>query len=90
MALVAAANGWSSRWNPMVWAGAGYALVTVDFHGSSGYSQEFTDSINRDWGGKPLEDLKLGLAAALLSRQMLLVKRQLRAVTATRRHLQRE
>ncbi|MBZ6379861.1 peptidase S9 [Pacificimonas flava] len=57
-------NGWSSRWNPMVWAGTGYALVTVDFHGSSGYSQEFTDSINRDWGGKPLEDLQKGLAYA--------------------------
>ena len=58
------ANGWSSRWNPMAWAGAGYAIVTVDFHGSSGYSQDFTDSINQDWGGKPLEDLQKGLAAA--------------------------
>ncbi|HMM67412.1 MAG TPA: prolyl oligopeptidase family serine peptidase, partial [Dokdonella sp.] len=28
------------------------------------YGQAFTDSINKDWGGKPLEDLKLGLAAA--------------------------
>ncbi len=57
-------NGWSYRWNPAVFAGAGYAAVTVDFHGSTGYGQAFTDSINQDWGGKPLEDLKLGLAAA--------------------------
>jgi dipeptidyl aminopeptidase/acylaminoacyl peptidase len=57
-------NGWSSRWNPQAWAGAGYAIVAIDFHGSSGYSQEFTDSINNDWGGKPLVDLQLGLAAA--------------------------
>lgn len=57
-------NGWSSRWNPMVWAGAGYAIVTVDFHGSSGYGQDFTDSINNDWGGKPLEDLQKGFAYA--------------------------
>jgi len=57
-------NAWSYRWNPSVFAGAGYGAVLVDFHGSTGYGQAFTDSINRDWGGKPLEDLKLGLAAA--------------------------
>ncbi len=57
-------NGWSYRWNPWVFAAPGYAAVTVDFHGSSGYGQAFTDSINRDWGGAPLEDLRLGLAAA--------------------------
>ena len=44
---------------------AGYAAVMVDFHGSTGYGQEFTDSIGGDWGGKPLEDLQKGLAAAL-------------------------
>ncbi|MEO0501572.1 MAG: S9 family peptidase, partial [Pseudomonadota bacterium] len=58
------ANSWSARWNPQIWAGAGYAIVTVDFHGSTGYGQEFTDSINGDWGGKPLEDLQKGLATA--------------------------
>jgi dipeptidyl aminopeptidase/acylaminoacyl peptidase len=57
-------NSWSYRWNPAVFAGAGYGAVMVDFHGSIGYGQAFTDAINRDWGGKPLEDLKLGLAAA--------------------------
>lgn len=57
-------NNWSYRWNPQVYAGAGYAVVFVDFHGSPGYGQRFTDSISNDWGGKPLEDLKLGLAAA--------------------------
>jgi dipeptidyl aminopeptidase/acylaminoacyl peptidase len=53
------------RWNPQVYAGAGYAVVEVDFHGSTGYGQAFTDSITGDWGGKPLEDLQKGLAAAL-------------------------
>jgi dipeptidyl aminopeptidase/acylaminoacyl peptidase len=57
-------NGWSFRWNPRLFASGGYGVVTVDFHGSPGYGQAFTDSINRDWGGKPLEDLKLGLAYA--------------------------
>ncbi|GAA4047444.1 dipeptidyl-peptidase 5 [Parerythrobacter jejuensis] len=58
-------DGWSSRWNPRVLASQGYAVISVDFHGSTGYGQAFTDSINRDWGGKPLEDLHKGLAAAL-------------------------
>ena len=35
----------------------------IDFHGSTGYGQAFTDSISKDWGGKPLEDLQKGLAA---------------------------
>jgi len=57
-------NGWSYRWNPQVYAGAGYATVFIDFHGSTGYGQKFTDAISGDWGGKPLEDLQKGLAAA--------------------------
>lgn len=57
-------NSWSFRWNPKVMASQGFVAVTVDFHGSVGYGQKFTDSINQDWGGKPLTDLKLGLAAA--------------------------
>ncbi|HEX6868828.1 MAG TPA: S9 family peptidase [Candidatus Limnocylindrales bacterium] len=58
-------NHWHYRWNPQVYAGAGYAAVMIDFHGSTGYGQGFTDSIRGDWGGKPLEDLRKGLAAAL-------------------------
>jgi dipeptidyl aminopeptidase/acylaminoacyl peptidase len=58
-------NAWSWRWNPQAFAGAGFAVVMIDFHGSTGYGQAFTDSISGDWGGKPLEDLKLGLDAAL-------------------------
>ena len=57
-------DGWSYRWNPAVFANAGYGTVMIDFHGSVGYGQAFTDSINRDWGGKPFQDIKLGLAAA--------------------------
>jgi dipeptidyl aminopeptidase/acylaminoacyl peptidase len=62
---VSYANTWSYRWNPQTYAGAGYAAVFIDFHGSPGYGQAFTDSISQDWGGKPLEDLQKGLAAAL-------------------------
>jgi len=53
------------RWNPQVYAGAGYISVMVNFHGSTGYGQAFTDSIGGDWGGKPLVDLQKGLAAVL-------------------------
>ncbi len=58
-------NDFHYRWNPQAYAGAGYAALMIDFHGSTGYGQAFTDSISNDWGGKPLEDLQKGLAAAL-------------------------
>ena len=57
-------NGWSYRWNPQTYAGQGYAVVMIDFHGSTGYGQAFTDAISGDWGGKPLQDLQKGWAAA--------------------------
>jgi len=59
------ANDFHYRWNPQAYAGAGYAAIMVDFHGSTGYGQAFCDAIRGDWGGKPLEDLQKGLAAAL-------------------------
>jgi dipeptidyl aminopeptidase/acylaminoacyl peptidase len=58
------ANAWHYRWNAQTYAGAGFATIMIDFHGSTGYGQAFTDAISGDWGGKPLEDLKLGMAAA--------------------------
>ncbi|MBN1895688.1 S9 family peptidase, partial [bacterium] len=58
-------NDFHYRWNPQVYAGAGYAALMIDFHGSTGYGQAFTDAIRGDWGGKPLEDLQKGLDAAL-------------------------
>ena len=56
-------NRFHARWNAQLWAGAGFGVVMVDFHGSTGYGQAFTDSIAGDWGGKPLVDLQKGLAA---------------------------
>jgi len=58
-------NSFHYRWNPQTYAGRGFAVVFIDFHGSTGYGQAFTDSISGDWGGKPLEDLQKGWAAAL-------------------------
>lgn len=58
-------NSFHYRWNPQTYAGKGFASVFIDFHGSTGYGQAYTDAIRGDWGGKPLEDLQKGMAAAL-------------------------
>jgi acylaminoacyl-peptidase len=58
-------NAWSYRWNPQVWAAMGYAVVMVDFHGSSGYGEAFAKSIVGHWGDRPLTDLQKGWSYAL-------------------------
>jgi dipeptidyl aminopeptidase/acylaminoacyl peptidase len=54
-------DSWSYRWNPRLFTAPGYAAVSVDFHGSTGYGQAFQDAIHQNWGGWPLEDLQKGL-----------------------------
>jgi dipeptidyl aminopeptidase/acylaminoacyl peptidase len=55
-------NDWTYRWNAELFAASGnYVLVMINFHGSTGYGQKFTDSISGDWGGKPYVDLMKGL-----------------------------
>ncbi len=49
------------RWNAQMFASPGYVVAMVNFHGSTGYGQKFTDAISGDWGGKPYEDLMKGL-----------------------------
>jgi len=61
-------NRFHYRYNPQPYAGRGYAVIMIDYHGSIGYGQSFTDSIRNDWGGKPLTDLQKGLDAALATR----------------------
>ncbi len=58
-------NHFHYRWNPQAYTGDGYAAVMIDFHGSTGYGQAFTDAIRNDWGGAPFDDLQKGLAAAI-------------------------
>jgi dipeptidyl aminopeptidase/acylaminoacyl peptidase len=50
-------NDFSFRWNPQVWAARGWVIAIVNFHGSSSYGQEFTDSITGDLGTKPMIDI---------------------------------
>jgi dipeptidyl aminopeptidase/acylaminoacyl peptidase len=52
------------RWNPESYAAQGFAVVAINFHGSTGYGQAFTDAISQHWGDRPLEDLQKGWSAA--------------------------
>jgi dipeptidyl aminopeptidase/acylaminoacyl peptidase len=54
-------NSWTYRWNAELFAADGYVVVMINPRGSTGYGQKFTDEINGDWGGKPYQDLMLGL-----------------------------
>jgi dipeptidyl aminopeptidase/acylaminoacyl peptidase len=54
-------NSWSYRWNAELFAADGYVVVMINPRGSTGYGQKFIDEINGDWGGKPYQDLMLGL-----------------------------
>jgi len=58
---------WYARWplNLALYAEHGYGVVSIDFHGSTGHGQAFTDAVNRHWGDLPLEDIQRGLAAAI-------------------------
>lgn len=58
-------NLFHTRWNSQLWAAQGYGVLLIDFHGTPGYGQAFTDSINKNWGSKPFEDVKKGFNAAV-------------------------
>lgn len=49
-------NGWHWRWNAQVFAGWGYVTAWHNFHGSSGFGQDFADSITADWATLPYTD----------------------------------
>ena len=49
------------RWNTQLFAGMGYAVAAVNFRGSSGFGQRFTDGVSQNWGGRPYEDLMEGI-----------------------------
>ena len=50
-------DGWSSRWNPSLWAAQGWVVVAPNPRGSTGFGQKFVDDISQDWGGKVMIDL---------------------------------
>jgi dipeptidyl aminopeptidase/acylaminoacyl peptidase len=50
-------DAWSTRWNPQVFAAAGYVVLAPNPRGSYGFGQSFVDEITGDWGGKVYDDL---------------------------------
>jgi dipeptidyl aminopeptidase/acylaminoacyl peptidase len=55
-------DAFSYRWNAQTFASWGYVVTWHNFHGSSGFGQDFADAINPDWRTKPLEDTRKGAA----------------------------
>jgi dipeptidyl aminopeptidase/acylaminoacyl peptidase len=49
-------DGFHFRWNAQTFASWGYVTAWHNFHGSSGFGQEFADAINPDWATKPYTD----------------------------------
>lgn len=49
-------DGFHFRWNAQTFASWGYVTAWHNFHGSDGFGQEFTDSINPDWITRPYYD----------------------------------
>jgi dipeptidyl aminopeptidase/acylaminoacyl peptidase len=54
-------DSWSLRWNYQMFAARGYIVSAVNFHGSPGWGQAFTNSISKHWGDYPFDDLMKGL-----------------------------
>src|SRR5436309_1610595 len=54
-------DSWGPRWNNQMFAARGFVVAEVNFHGSTGYGQKFTDAISQHWGDYPYEDVMKGL-----------------------------
>jgi dipeptidyl aminopeptidase/acylaminoacyl peptidase len=52
-------DGMHFRWSAQTFASWGYVTAWHNFHGSSGFGQEFADAINPDWLSLPYEDTRL-------------------------------
>jgi dipeptidyl aminopeptidase/acylaminoacyl peptidase len=49
-------DGWHFRWNMQVFAGHGYVVAGVNYHGSSGFGQEWLETITGDYGVREFAD----------------------------------
>lgn len=58
-------DSWSYRWNPQLFADAGYVVFAPNPRGSTGYGQQFVNEISGDWGGKVYTDLMNGVAEVI-------------------------
>jgi len=53
----ASGGSWHYRWNTQAFAAAGYVVVSVNFHGSDSFGDDFARSIRGAWGDKPMQDI---------------------------------
>lgn len=58
-------DSWGYRWNPQLFANAGYIVFAPNPRGSTGYGQQFVNQITGDWGGKAYVDIMNGVAEVL-------------------------
>jgi dipeptidyl aminopeptidase/acylaminoacyl peptidase len=53
---------WGYRWNPQIFANAGYVVFMPNQRGSTGYGQQFVNEVSADWGGRAFTDVMNGVA----------------------------
>ena len=58
-------DSWGYRWNPHIFANAGYIVFLPNQRGSTGYGQKFVNDVSADWGGKAFVDVKNGVAEVI-------------------------
>jgi len=58
-------DSWGYRWNPQIFANAGYVVFMPNPRGSTSYGQKFVNEISGDWGGKVMVDIKNGIAEVI-------------------------
>ncbi len=53
-------DSWHFRWNTQVFAGQGYVVAAVNYHGSSGFGQKWLETIAGCYGTKEFADVEAG------------------------------
>ena len=52
-----ARDSWGFNRECQLWANRGYAVLSVNYRGSTGFGKAFVNAGNRQWGGKMQDDL---------------------------------
>ena len=58
-------DNWGYRWNPQIFANAGYVVFMPNQRGSTGYGQQFVNDVSGDWGGRAYVDIMNGVAEVI-------------------------
>ena len=58
-------DNWGYRWNYQVFANAGYVVFLPNPRGSTGWGQQLTNEVSKDWGGKAYTDIMNGVAEVI-------------------------